>query len=278
MATRTCPQCGTKNPAANNFCAQCGAALATVQGAPVSPTKAMPWWQKGCGCLLLLFLIIVVIGLVGQAVAPVSRHNAAPAPTAVPATSSAAAHASPVQKHTVPTSRLQQPAAPPTPVPPTPTTAPTDTPEPTDTPVPTDTPIPTETPIPADTAVPDGYDPTSGVQANASNLHSDDATQYIPPAAGHYYAIIHVTLINNGTDAYEYNAATFRLKGVTDHVLYSGDAAAASVENTYLGLGTLAPGDTVAGDIAFEVPINDQNYYVLWEAQPLGTDIYVPYK
>jgi hypothetical protein len=49
-----------------------------------------------------------------------------------------------------------------------------------------------------------------------------------------------------------------------------------SVSNTRLGYGTLAPGQTVSGDLSFQVPLGDKNFRLYWKPTVLADAIRVP--
>ena len=140
---------------------------------------------------------------------------------------------------------------------------------PTSTPVPppTYTPVPSATPVPA--AAPGTSPDAPGIVVNASNLHTDTAGASTQPKAGDSYAAVRLTITNNGTQPYEYNPFYFVLEGVDDHIRYKPDALDSNIYNTQLDTGTLAPGQSVSGDIAFEVPGSETRFNLLWEPAPL---------
>ncbi|SRR5579883_177557 len=137
-----------------------------------------------------------------------------------------------------------------------------------------------QTPQPAATATPA---PTSqaatynGVSVTASNLHADNgASDFDAPPAGQTYAVVRVSIVNNGDSNFDYNPYDFTLQGADDQVRYRPGALDTNISNTMLSVGTLAPGDTVAGDLAFQVPTSETRYILLWTPDFMSAAIPVP--
>lgn len=110
---------------------------------------------------------------------------------------------------------------------------------------------------------PSVVDKASGVRVSASQFHFDTGGE-LPPPAGKKYAVVHIVMHNGGKAAYDYNMLDFALHGMGNSVNYSGDAIDISISNTMFGSGKLAAGQTIAGDIAFEVPAKSQKYTLQW--------------
>jgi hypothetical protein len=92
----------------------------------------------------------------------------------------------------------------------------------------------------------------------ASDLHADSGGQFDSLPSGDSYQIVHVVLVNNSTTAQDYNEFDFSLQGHPSEVRYQ-PTFDSTIGNTQLQSGTLAPGETVAGDMAFEVPDTDSS-------------------
>lgn len=157
---------------------------------------------------------------------------------------------------------------------------------------PTVVPVPSATAIPAPSATPDTSSSTSaassgsnsapntynGVVVTATNFHADSGGDFGGPPTGQTYAVVHVSLTNNGSSDADYNEMTFALQGANDHVKYDGGAFDTNISNTTLGSGKIAPGQTIAGDLAFQVPDNGQKYGLFWTPDFLGDSIPVDLK
>jgi hypothetical protein len=138
---------------------------------------------------------------------------------------------------------------------------------------PTSTPMPTATatpiPVPANAATHDG------VVVQASNLHQDSGDAVSTPAPGQQYMVVHIVITNQGTQSARYNALDFQLQDATDHVRHY-ETFDTTISNTLLGSGSLAAGQTVAGDIAFQVPASETSFTLLWTPDILSDSITVP--
>jgi len=66
------------------------------------------------------------------------------------------------------------------------------------------------------------------------------------------------------TDPLSYNPFYFALHGARDQVNYTAPAFDTAI--TMLSSGKLAPGQSVAGDVAFQVPSNSQKYILQWDS------------
>ncbi len=116
---------------------------------------------------------------------------------------------------------------------------------------------------PCNTSAPHGtyaVDPSTGETVTASHLHVD--TENKSSKAGHEFLIIHLLIHNGGKKAASYNPLYFALHGARDQVNYS---EALDFGLTPMSSGQLAPGQSVAGDIAFDVPANGQKYILQWD-------------
>jgi hypothetical protein len=89
-----------------------------------------------------------------------------------------------------------------------------------------------------------------GVRALAFNLGPD----FSPAVRPFYnYAVFLVYLHNGGTAPFKYSPSDFTLEDPTHHIIYHPDLTDADIAGAQLSAGTLAPGQTVAGEIAFRV-------------------------
>lgn len=118
-------------------------------------------------------------------------------------------------------------------------------------------------------------DQDSHVCVSASNLHRDSGGDS-PPPPGSQFAVVHIKLVNQGNQSYDYNEFDFVLKGADTHVDYQPDAIDLNISNSSLGAGTLLPGDIVEGDLAFQTPSGEESYSLHWQASPLGDYASVP--
>jgi Domain of unknown function (DUF4352) len=114
-----------------------------------------------------------------------------------------------------------------------------------------------------------------GVTVTARNLHADPGGTF-PPPAGQYYAVVRVTLHNGGSSSAQYNAFYFSLQAKEDSIMYDPFALDSAVSHTQLGSGTLAPGQTVSGDLAFQVPDADQHFRLYWKPTVFAAQLRVP--
>ncbi len=85
--------------------------------------------------------------------------------------------------------------------------------------------------------------------------------EYDEADAGKTYVTADVALENVGTETEPYNVFDFRIQTPSGQVL---DGAFASLENP-LSSGDLVKGGKVAGQIVFEVPIEDGATYIIWK-------------
>jgi len=144
--------------------------------------------------------------------------------------------------------------------------APTAIPVPTDTPAPpqpTDTPNASSTSADSSNAANNPPNTYNGVTVSASNLQQDSNGD-MAPASGNSYTTVHVSLTNNGSSNVTYNPLDFTVQGATDNIQYKALATDTNITNSALGTGSLVPGQTVAGDLAFETPTAEMTYTLLW--------------
>lgn len=132
---------------------------------------------------------------------------------------------------------------------------------------------------PCNTSAPHGtyaVDPATGMTLRVSNLHVDKSTnQFAQPKAGHEFMIAHVLYHNGSKKAQDYNpVGELHLHGSNDQQNYDGAALDTSIN--VISPGTLAPGQSLAGDVAFEVPMTKQTYTLQWSAEYGQAPIIVP--
>jgi hypothetical protein len=86
------------------------------------------------------------------------------------------------------------------------------------------------------------------------------------PKAGDIFVVIHLKLINNSTNDFDYLPTDFKGKSgsgnVTDPLPIAPNTYTA---NNYIGIGTLSPGGTLEGDIVIEVPRGDHKAELVWQ-------------
>ena len=113
-----------------------------------------------------------------------------------------------------------------------------------------------------------------GIDVMANGLHSDDGGD-MPPSAGDAYAVTRITVTNHSNQDYEYNALDFTLEDGGDHVQHQADALDTNISDSGLNFGTLEPGQSVTGYIAFEVPSTEDDFYLWWDPSPLAPRVLV---
>ena len=193
-----------------------------------------------------------------------------------PRGSSAPTPVPPINTPLLPTATPTAPSTP-TVVPPLNTPLlPTATPTASSTPTVVPTPAPFMPPPPTATAEPGTNPDAPGIRIAASNLHADSSGN-VPPASGNKYMVVTVTIANNGTTPYQYNALDLSLQDLGDNSTHTADAPDSNIRGTGLRSGTLSPGQTVAGDLAFEVPLSETHFSLLWRAKPLGATVPVAF-
>jgi hypothetical protein len=139
-------------------------------------------------------------------------------------------------------------------------------------------PAPTATPAPAptDTPVPNSGATDSGVTVTRRSLRVDTPTnEFAQPSPGKEYVVTRVTITNNSNQNVNYNRFDFKLVD-QDNVQYDPDALDTNVSDTTLHYGTLAPGQIVSGDLAFEVPDTTDKAGILWTPSYDSPGIWVP--
>jgi hypothetical protein len=130
-------------------------------------------------------------------------------------------------------------------------------------------------PAPAPKAPADVCDPDSNVCASARNMHQDSGGD-LPPPSGQQFVVVHVKLVNNGSQSADYNELDFVLKGADTHVDYQPEAMDTNITNTELSSGSLLAGDIVEGDIAFQAPSGENSFILFWQPNFLASAMAVP--
>lgn len=117
-----------------------------------------------------------------------------------------------------------------------------------------------------------------GVVVTATGVHTDAGASAgsVPPHAGAKYLVIRVTIANNGSGPYRYYRMYFSAQDRGDNVRHQAYAPDTNITATALDSGTLSPGDSVSGDLAFEVPAEETRFTLLWQATVLSGTVHVP--
>lgn len=274
-----CGKCGASNPRGAAFCNQCGAALGRQTGQRVQGAPPGPQPRRRGGCVrwavlgILAFFVLAYIVGSHDTQQPAASPAATAEPTGTPAPDSRMTAAAVVAE----ANRMGTSAARPSRLPPArpPSPVPTKTPIPTATPVPpTETPEPTWTPEPPPTPEYAAVDPDTGLMVTATKFHADIGDAYFAPKGNDVFAVVHLRIDNTGSSQQSYNEFDFKLQG-DDLVKYPPEFFDPTISNSRLGSGYLTPGESVAGDMAFEVPGGHQ-YHLLWSPNLLRASIYVP--
>jgi Domain of unknown function (DUF4352) len=96
-----------------------------------------------------------------------------------------------------------------------------------------------------------------------------------PPPPGQHYVVARVAMTNYGEQTVAYSAQCFTLEGVDDHRRYDALEVFGTAMQPFCGI--IAPGQTVARDLAFQVPVGDQEWELLWTPGSTAAPITVPF-
>lgn len=92
--------------------------------------------------------------------------------------------------------------------------------------------------------------------------------QFSQAASGKTFLVINVSLENASDRTKSYNGFDFRVQTAGGQVL---DQTFESVDPS-LGSGDLVAGGSTAGNVVFEVPVEDGHQYVIWKPSAWGAD------
>jgi hypothetical protein len=102
------------------------------------------------------------------------------------------------------------------------------------------------------------------VSVDPNPLPGDEITK---PKPGYEFIVVNVKLTNNSDTDMDYFLIDFYARsgsGITTEALLASPISYTS-NNLLINNGTIAPGDSVQGDVILEVPIGDHGAELLWE-------------
>ena len=208
------------------------------------------------GLYPLLALVVLVLASLACGSDTTGSKTATPKPAAQPAAAAPAA-----------TSAIAEEKAAPAPTSPaaTKTTAPASTARPTDTPRATNTPKPTNTSRPSPTANVGGVGErreAGGIALTITKVSKTNTISDLWKAkAGHVYLVVEALIENTTRDEAPYNPLYFKVKDEEGYE-YTTALAAPSPD---LKSGSLAKGERVRGNVAFEVPTAAKGFVLSYE-------------
>ena len=87
------------------------------------------------------------------------------------------------------------------------------------------------------------------------------------PKAGDEFIVVNVKLTNNGVSDIDYYTINFYTRSSSGNTIPAVDGAPSSYTSNNLldNNGTIAPGNSVQGDLVLQIPIGDHNAELLWE-------------
>ncbi len=127
---------------------------------------------------------------------------------------------------------------------------------------------PAVTPCPAGPA---GSITDAGVTVTFSAPTRDKGGQDSSLKPGYIFQVVQVTLRNHGTFTYKYNPLDFTLLDPGAHVYEEGTAYDNNLSQA-IDTGSLAPGKTISGQIAYIVPAKLTPAAISWQPTGLGLD------
>jgi hypothetical protein len=96
-----------------------------------------------------------------------------------------------------------------------------------------------------------------------------------PPPPGQHYVVAQVAMTNYGEQMVTYSARRFTLEGVDDQRRYDALDVFGRAMQPFCG--SIVPGQTVARDLAFQVPVGDQEWELFWTPGSAAAPITVPF-
>ncbi len=120
-------------------------------------------------------------------------------------------------------------------------------------------------------AGPTGSITDAGVTATFSAPTRDKGGQDSSLKPGYIFQVVHVTLRNHGKYTYKYNSLDFTLLDPGAHAYEEGTAYDNNLAQP-IDTGSLAPGKTISGQIAYIVPSTLTPAAISWQPTGLGLD------
>jgi len=127
---------------------------------------------------------------------------------------------------------------------------------------------PAATPCPAG---PTGSITNAGVTVTFGAPTRDKGGQDSSLKPGYIFQVVHVTLRNHGTFTYKYNPLDFILLDPGAHAYEEGSSYDNNLSQA-IDMGSLKPGQTIAGQIAYIVPAPLTPAAISWQPTGLGLD------
>lgn len=110
-----------------------------------------------------------------------------------------------------------------------------------------------------------------GVLVRAIGLHADYNPAVTPMLQ--LYEVVRVIIHNGSSVPFSYGPSDFTLENAVTHVIYPADFTDATISDTRLQPGTLAPGASVEGDISFLVGFYDYPFILHWSHSPFDVPL-----
>jgi len=120
-------------------------------------------------------------------------------------------------------------------------------------------------------AGPTGSITAAGVTVTFSAPTRDKGGQDSSLKPGYIFQVVHVTLRNHGKFTYKYNSLDFTLLDPGAHAYEEGTAYDNNLAQA-IDTGSLAPGKTISGQIAYIVPTKLTPAAISWQPTGLGLD------
>ncbi len=96
------------------------------------------------------------------------------------------------------------------------------------------------------------------------------ADNYIKPKPENQFIVVHVKLVNKGTNKTSYNQFDFHVKSGSGNITDMEYPPTTYTANNQLSNGQLAANSTVEGDIIFEVHVGDHKAQLMWQPSIIG--------
>jgi Domain of unknown function (DUF4352) len=111
----------------------------------------------------------------------------------------------------------------------------------------------------------------SGVATTLTSVKTLAGDEISKPKPGNEFIVVHIKMVNNGSDEQSYNPFDFHVKSgsgnITDEEIVGPSSYTA---NNQLQSGKLSAGGTVEGDIIFQAPKGDHKAELTWQPSFFG--------
>jgi Domain of unknown function (DUF4352) len=110
-------------------------------------------------------------------------------------------------------------------------------------------------------------DSVAATLVSAKTLAADEFTK---PKPGNQFIVVHIKMVNNGSDEKDYNPFDFHAKSGSGNITDEEIPPSTYTANNELNSGKLSAGGTVEGDIVFQVPKGDHKALLTWQPSFFG--------